>query len=383
MKKAYLSLLISGFLSISCIGIASAHKTPEKAIPTNVKELTDNNLTTDYAGTTGTNKLIFDVQFSTPVLSYKIYSSGSSAQHDPVNWVLKGSNDGKKWTKVDEKKDQKFCSRYQEILCVVEKPGNFKQYMLEISAAKKQTLTLAEVQLFDKNLLAGWENFKYPTVTFESLDPDTEGSKIYHELVQNPDEYIKYHTKQVAEILYFTAGDPMVDVNNIQYTLENKEGVSAKGGGGGNIHIFYSTQHIEKSAKESLFKLDFETRGVLYHELTHGYQFEPKGVGNYSNNKIFWACIEGLADAVRAEAGYFDMNTRKPGGNWMDGYRTTGFFIQWLTTKDKDAIRKFNLSVRDLDVWSFDKSMKYIFGDTATIEGLWNEYQEFLKSEKK
>ena len=40
------------------------------------------------------------------------------------------------------------------------------------------------------------------------------------------------------------------------------------------------------------------------------------------------------------------MSTRKPGGNWMDGYRTTGFFIQWLTTKDPDAIRKFHETVR-------------------------------------
>ena len=124
--------------------------------------------------------------------------------------------------------------------------------------------------------------------------------------------------------------------------------------------------------------LDFETRGVLFHELVHAYQFEPKGIGSYSTNKTFWACIEGLADAVRAQAGYFDMSTRKPGGNWMDGYRTTGFFIQWLTTKDPDAIRKFHETVRDLDEWSFDKAMKRMFGDDASIEGLWNEYQAFL-----
>ena len=164
----------------------------------------------------------------------------------------------------------------------------------------------------------------------------------------------------------------------IEYTLKDYDGVSAKGGNPPVISIVYSTQHIEKSANESLYKLDFETRGVLYHELVHAYQFEPKGIGSYSTNKTFWACIEGLADAVRAQAGYFDMSTRKPGGNWMDGYRTTGFFIQWLTTKDPDAIRKFHETVRDLDEWSFDKAMKRMFGEDASIEGLWNEYQAFL-----
>lgn len=89
----------------------------------------------------------------------------------------------------------------------------------------------------------------------------------------------------------------------------------------------YSTQHIEKSARESLYKLDYETRGVLFHELVHAYQFEPKGIGSYSTNREFWACIEGLADAVRAEAGLFDIAAlRKPGGHWLDGYKTNRIF---------------------------------------------------------
>jgi hypothetical protein len=33
--------------------------------------------------------------------------------------------------------------------------------------------------------------------------------------------------------------------------------------------------------------------------LTHAYQLEPQGIGDYSNNKVFWAYVEGEADAVR------------------------------------------------------------------------------------
>lgn len=127
--------------------------------------------------------------------------------------------------------------------------------------------------------------------------------------------------------------------------------------------------------------LDYETRGVLYHELVHAYQFEPKGIGTYSTNREFWASIEGLADAVRAHAGFFDIEARrKPGGHWLDGYQTTGFFIQWLTTKDPDAIRKLHLTVRDIEVWSFDKAMKSMFGPESSIESLWEEYQEYLSN---
>ena len=73
----------------------------------------------------------FDPQYSIPIQSYKIYSSGESPVHDPASWVLKGSYDGKNWVVVDERNDQRFCSRYQEILCPITNPSNYKQYMLE------------------------------------------------------------------------------------------------------------------------------------------------------------------------------------------------------------------------------------------------------------
>ena len=333
--KSYILVSIS-LLLCSC----------QAKLPVNVPELSDGNPTTCFVGTEGVNKVIFDEQYTVPIQSYKIYSSGETPVHDPSAWTLKGSYDGKNWVVVDERKDQTFCSRYQEILCSITKPSNYKQYMLEAATAVGDTLVLGDVVLFDENLNAGWEDFKYPEIDYE--------------------------------ILFYSAKDTMNDVQKVHYTLKDYDGVSAKSGNPANTSIVYSTQHIEKSANESLYKLDFETRGVLFHELVHAYQFEPKGIGSYSTNKTFWACIEGLADAVRAQAGYFDMSTRKPGGNWMDGYRTTGFFIQWLTTKDPDAIRKFHETVRDLDEWSFDKAMKRMFGDDASIEGLWNEYQAFL-----
>lgn len=350
-------------------------------VSVNVPELSDGDPTTCYTGTRKLNRIVFDPQYSIPIQSYKIYSSGESPVHDPASWVLKGSYDGKNWVVVDERKDQRFCSRYQEILCPITNPSNYKQYMLEAETAGSDTLVIGDVLFSEKNLVTDWEDFRYPAVDFEVLAPETKGAAIYADLVQDPDTYLKYHVRKVAEILFYTAKDTMNDVQTIHYTLKDYDGVSAKSGNPPAIYIEYSTRHIEKSANESLYKLDFETRGVLYHELVHAYQFEPKGIGSYSTNKEFWACIEGMADAVRAESGFFDMSTRKPGGNWMDGYRTTGFFIQWLKTKDPDAIRKFHLTVRDLDVWSFDKAIKCIFGEESGIESMWNEYQAFLTKE--
>ena len=232
-----------------------------------------------------------------------------------------------------------------------------------------------------------WESpekrgFRFPAVDFQNLAENTEGWKIYKSIVPDPVPFIQQHAKWVVETLYWSVTDPNIpNIEKITYTFEDKEGISAKSGGVPNIHIFYSSRWVEQSQRnDGPDKVLFETRGVLYHELTHGYQAEPKGCGVYRKGDQYWVFIEGVADAVRAINGFFDMSTRKPGGHWMDGYRTTGFFLQWLTMKDMDFLRKFNRTGFDLNPWSFDAAMQSIFGEGVTTDALWNEYQEFLKN---
>ena len=129
--KSYILVSIS-LLLCSC----------QAKLPVNVPELSDGNPTTCFVGTEGVNKVIFDEQYTVPIQSYKIYSSGETPVHDPSAWTLKGSYDGKNWVVVDERKDQTFCSRYQEILCSITKPSNYKQYMLEAATAVGDTLVL-------------------------------------------------------------------------------------------------------------------------------------------------------------------------------------------------------------------------------------------------
>lgn len=119
----------------------------------------------------------------------------------------------------------------------------------------------------------------------------------------------------------------------------------------------------------------FETRGVLLHELTHAYQLEPQGIGSYGTNRVFWAFIEGMADAVRV-AMVALLRLTSEGGNYMDGYRTTGYFFVWLKdNKDKDFLRKFNRSTLEVVPWSFDGAIKYALGNEYDIDSLWHEYQ--------
>lgn len=226
-----------------------------------------------------------------------------------------------------------------------------------------------------------WNSFKYPEINFVNEAQGTEGWDIYNRIVPNPEELINESILGVVKTLYWSPADSIPGVTKINYSIEDREGISAKGGSVPEISIFYSTRWVEQSAKNGGDeKVLYETEGVLYHELVHGYQLEPQGVGSYGTNKIFFAFIEGMADAVRAHNGYFPDENRRPGGHWLDGYQTTGFFLQWLTTKDSDFLRKFNKSALEVVPWSFDGGIKYALGEENSIDDLWNDYQLFLEN---
>ena len=223
-----------------------------------------------------------------------------------------------------------------------------------------------------------WKNFSIPEIKFEDKAPQSQGSKIYHALIPNPDAYINKVAREVLNTLYRSQKDSIPYFKTLHYTLEDGDGVSAKGGGNGNVTIFYSTRHIQKSfVNNDTARVDFETRGVLLHELTHCFQLEPKGVGDYGSNKTFWCFIEGMADAVRvANDGFHGEQDRPKGGNYKDGYRYTGYFLAWLQqTKDPEFLRKFNHTALQLNPWSWDAAMQLCLGKGVTADGLWHEYQ--------
>ncbi|NDV66290.1 basic secretory protein-like protein [Bacteroides sp. 224] len=229
----------------------------------------------------------------------------------------------------------------------------------------------------NKNRASAWEKYNVGTILFEDQAPETQGSGIYHQIIPDAESYIKEQARTVLATLYNSPKDSIVPVHQIHYTLKDVKGISAKGGSKGNIDIFYSTRHIEQSfAQNDTAKLLFETRGVLLHELTHAYQLEPQGIGSYGTNRVFWAFIEGMADAVRVANGGFGPNARPKKGNYMDGYRTTGYFLVWLRDhKDPEFLRKFNKSTLEVVPWSFDGAIKYVLGEEYNIDDLWREYQ--------
>ena len=246
-----------------------------------------------------------------------------------------------------------------------------KKYLIILFAAMATACAQTSESVVD------WKAYNVGKIIFEDQAKETEGSKIYAKIIKDPETYIAEQARDVLSTLYFSPADSIPPVENIYYTLEDVDGISAKGGEGRDAYVFYSTQHIEHSfAGSDVEKVLFETRGVLLHELTHVYQLSPQGIGGYDDDRVFWCFIEGMADAVRVANGGFLPEDRPKGGNYMDGYRTTGFFLAWLKdNKDPDFLRKFNASTLAVIPWSFNGAIKHVLGEQADIDELWYEYQ--------
>jgi len=119
-----------------------------------------------------------------------------------------------------------------------------------------------------------WQKFNPGEVIFRDESPLSEGSGIYHRIITNPISYIQENARRVLQTLYWSPSDPnLPKLQRIIYTLKDYDGVSEKYGSGDHVGIRYSTRWIERSfAGGDTMRLDYETRGVLYHELTHAYQ---------------------------------------------------------------------------------------------------------------
>lgn len=395
-NKTIALLLLAGALSVSCAD-EKPHflPAPDKEVEiggigasmsADAKVLEDNDLTTCFEAEAGDDGVEAVVTCDAgEIVAYTLVSSGLAEQTengvetpcDPASWKVYGSNDGLNWTEVDSREEIRFIARFQNHIYYFDAPANYASYKFVFHPNGGDKVALSDILFHAEDPYAEWKNFESPRITFIDLAED-KGSQLYDVLVQDKQAYLKWHALEICTYLYFNDRDERFPVTDIEYFLEPMPGeVSYKGGGSPKVNIHYSTDWIQKSANESLLKLSLETRGVLFHEMVHAFQLEPKGIPAYSQGNTSWAAIEGLADAVRTAAGYHDYSTRNVNGSLMSGYQTTGMFCYWLTqTQDKDAIRNLNASMRTVDPWSWEAALKYALGEDASERTLWTAYKE-------
>ena len=129
-----------------------------------VSALTDNNSTTQTTFANGIPVLTWTSNGSSlKVNSYTITSG--SAVGDPTGWTLEASNNGRKWTVVDQRSGETFQWRTQTRPFSVAKPGSYKMYRLVFSTAAGQTTSLAELELLVKPGSSGTNNLTFAPTT--------------------------------------------------------------------------------------------------------------------------------------------------------------------------------------------------------------------------
>jgi len=108
-----------------------------------------------------------------------------------------------------------------------------------------------------------------------------------------------------------------------------------------------------------------EITGVLYHEMTHVWQWN--GNGNAPSG-----LIEGIADYVRLTAGFAPSHWVKPGSGdkWDQGYDVTAYFLQYCDTVASGFVAKMNSKLRD--GWDLG-----FFNDLTgkSVDELWSDYK--------
>lgn len=254
--------------------------------------------------------------------------------------------------------------------------GKYSVQLIAGNNELKDTIKLDEYVVVKRE--GAWNQFQYPKTNFVNKTLGGNGD-FYKELVPQPIDLINEVCLEVCKILYRSV-DEINTLEILDYSIEDLETIAAKGGNPPHINIFFSSSYLVKKKNDmSRDELLSEIVGVLYHELTHGYQYSPKGAGAYAQGTDFFGFLEGTADYVRYKAGYSNISYRKPGGHWNDGYKTSAFFIDWLHTKDADFAYELNQTALSIIPWSWEKATQEIL--SASVSDLWNEYQEYLESD--
>lgn len=109
-----------------------------------------------------------------------------------------------------------------------------------------------------------------------------------------------------------------------------------------------------------------EITGVLYHEMTHVWQWNGNGQGPSG-------LIEGIADFVRLKAGYAPSHWVRPGqgDRWDQGYDVTARFLDYCDgLRSGSFVSELNKKMRDGYNQSF---FEELLG--KSVDTLWADYK--------
>jgi len=307
----------------------------------------------------------------TKILDTIHFKDTSANSPDSWQWVFENGTPSK--------------SILQNPTVVYNSPGHHNVTLITSNKFGADTLILKrKIKIYDpKN---PWEGFYYPSINLTHTDTVSQGYKRALRVIPDLKKTINDITLGVCKQLYKNVSE-IPDFETLNFTFNWSDVLAAKGGNATSMELWFSTKYIQNALKyEPDHAVKYEIYGVLWHELTHGYQFSPSTINDqYKRGTDYFAFLEGEADLVRINAGFH--KTRHPdlgsdGHKYLSGYTTTGFFLHWITnTYDKDFIYKFNASVKTIKPWSYQAAFQQIL--QQDVAALWLTYETYVQNYKK
>ena len=281
----------------------------------------------------------------------------STSENDPdkIEWIVPGANLKRKGNKA---------------MLSFTKPGSYSVTLKTKNSAGEDTITKKNlIKVLDRN--SPWAGLEFPKVIVEFEDSESEGAKRLIKLLPNIEQTINEVTRDLVPMLYKNFTE-VPEFEQLTFKLKWMDTLAYKTGDYPNMEVAFSSKYItEQLAGKPDEQVTYELLGVLWHELTHGYQLFPKSaVGSQQEVHAF---IEGMADLIRINAGYHKTRSPKPSDSWLGGYTNTGFFLAWLSQRYDSFEYRFNATAIELPEWSFSSAIEYVTGEK--VEKLWQAYQ--------
>ncbi|KAK9677748.1 hypothetical protein RND81_11G164500 [Saponaria officinalis] len=171
-------------------------------------------------------------------------------------------------------------------------------------------------------------------------------------------------TNFIWQIFQENTQDDRKDVNQVDLIIVPSlpPGVVAETG---NNQIQFSSDYLGSFSGD----VKTEFTGVIYHEMTHVWQWDGNGQVSQKNRG---GLIEGIADYVRLKARFIPSGWAQPGDgkNWYDGYSTTARFLDYCDSLMSGFVAQLNKKMKD---GYSDGFFQDLLG--KSVDQLWSDYK--------
>ncbi|GGB41873.1 GH92 family glycosyl hydrolase [Fictibacillus barbaricus] len=136
---------IQGDITHKVVQITASANNPPNEID---QKLIDKDVNTKWLAFENTGWIELKLSEPEAVVKYALTSANDFDGRDPKEWSLSGSNDGKNWTKMDERANEDFSKRFQRNLYELENETKYLYYRFDITKNAGDNITqLAEIAL--------------------------------------------------------------------------------------------------------------------------------------------------------------------------------------------------------------------------------------------